>query len=182
MNNGQITIQEYDNQYQQQVIDLILNIQQNEFHVPVTLQDQPDLLNVAQVYQLGGGNFWIAFSDKQVIGTVSLIYFEHNKVALRKMFVHKDFRGKEKGIGLLLLKRAIDWCKEKNFEDIYLGTVEILAAARRFYLKNGFESITKENLPPNFPLMPVDTLFYHKKIGNQGDSGQSMMSQERRQR
>ena len=160
----QVIIQAYDNQYQQQVIDLILNIQQNEFHVPVTLQDQPDLLNIPQVYQQGGGNFWVALSGKQVIGTISLIYFENNNVALRKMFVHKDFRGKGKGIGLLLLNRAIEWCSEKKFEDIYLGTVEILVAAQRFYLKNGFELIAKEYLPTNFPLMPVDTIFYHRKM------------------
>ena len=164
MSSEQIIIQEYNNQYQQQVIDLILNIQQNEFHVPVTLEDQPDLLNIPDVYQQGGGNFWVALSGKQVVGTISLIYFEHNSVALRKMFVHKDFRGKEKGIGLLLLKRVINWCEEKGFTDIYLGTVEVLMAARRFYLKNEFETIAKEDLPSNFPLMPVDTLFFHRKM------------------
>ena len=40
-----LEIREYSDSYQQQVIELILNIQQNEFHVPITIEDQPGSFN-----------------------------------------------------------------------------------------------------------------------------------------
>jgi N-acetylglutamate synthase-like GNAT family acetyltransferase len=76
------------------------------------------------------------------------------------MFVHKDYRGKEKGVGQLLLNTLLDWCKQKNITEVYLGTVEQLHAAKRFYVKNGFVKVDKAALPENFPLMQVDTEFF----------------------
>jgi len=35
-----------------------------------------------------------------------------------------------------------------------------MKAAHRFYERNGFVRMTAENLPPNFPRMPVDDVFY----------------------
>jgi predicted N-acetyltransferase YhbS len=43
---------------------------------------------------------------------------------------------------------------------VQLGTVEQLKAAHRFYERNGFESIAKEDLPVYFPLMSTDTMFF----------------------
>lgn len=41
-----------------------------------------------------------------------------------------------------------------------LGTTEAFVAAHRFYKRNGFAIIAKADLPPAFPLMPLDTRFY----------------------
>jgi hypothetical protein len=35
-----------------------------------------------------------------------------------------------------------------------------MKAAHRFYEKNGFKQISKQDLPDDFPLMPVDNVFY----------------------
>ncbi|KAM3100035.1 hypothetical protein ACKFKG_02240 [Phormidesmis sp. 146-35] len=59
----------YQPQYQMQVVKLILQIQREEFGLPITLEDQPDLLDIPTVYQQGNGNFWIAVENDQVIGT-----------------------------------------------------------------------------------------------------------------
>lgn len=154
----------YTKQDEQAVINLILPIQQIEFGVPVTIADQPDLLDVANVYCKGNGNFWVAKENRLLIGTIALIDFNKGRAALRKMFVHKDYRGKEKGVGQALLNTAIDWCRQHEINEIYLGTVEQLHAAKRFYIKNGFLKIAKELLPGDFPLMPVDTDFFTLKI------------------
>jgi len=53
---------------------------------------------------------------------------------------------------------------ERQLRAIFLGTIERLVAARRFYLRNGFVEIAKADLPKNFPLMAVDTLFYQKDL------------------
>ena len=111
-------IETYNKKYQQQVIELILNIQQNEFNVPVTIKDQPDLINIENFYYNKNGKFWIAIEGNKVIGTIALIDIDNKQSCLRKMFVHKDYRGKEKGTGQLLLDRLINWCKEKDIKEM----------------------------------------------------------------
>ena len=150
----------YRKEDEQQVIDLILNIQQNEFGVPVTIADQPDLLDVQNFYCKGQGNFWVATENHTLIGSIALIDIGNRQSALRKMFVHKDHRGKEKRTGQLLLDHVVDWCKQKCIDEIYLGTFDKLQAAQRFYLRNGFIAIEKRSLPASFPLMQVDNMFF----------------------
>jgi N-acetylglutamate synthase-like GNAT family acetyltransferase len=154
----------WERKYATEVIQLILSIQQKEFQISITEADQPDLSEVDTFYQHDNGNFWIALSDAKVVGTLALLDIGHQQVALRKMFVHRDFRGKSIGLANNLLRRAIGWCSERNIQDIYLGTVVVLKAAHRFYEKNGFERVEREELPSNFPIMGVDTIFYHLSI------------------
>lgn len=42
------------------VASVIVPIQQVEFGIAVTLEDQPDLGNISAFYQHGTGNFWVA--------------------------------------------------------------------------------------------------------------------------
>ncbi len=58
-----LKIQPIGNEYSEQAIDLILTIQQKEFYIPLTIHDQPDLLEIEDFYQKAGGNFWGAFID-----------------------------------------------------------------------------------------------------------------------
>ncbi len=155
----------YRKEYEQGVIDLILPIQQAEFAVPVTIADQPDLQNVKGFYQQGKGNFWIAVDDNKVIGTIALIDIGNRQVALRKMFVDVHYRGKTFGVAQRLMETVIEWCKEEGIDEIYLGTINIMEAARKFYLKNGFVELAKEMLPASFPLMKVDNRFFKRTVG-----------------
>lgn len=156
-----VHIQTLNNTYSGQVVDLILPIQQVEHNIPVTLQDQPDLLNIESFYQQGGGQFWGAFKDGELIGTIALINIGHHAGAIRKMFVKKEYRGKELAAAQQLLETLLDYCRRQGITDIYLGTVDVLKAAQRFYERNGFTRIAKAALPPYFPLVHVDTLFFH---------------------
>lgn len=156
-----INIQTYQAEHRQGIIDLILSIQQIEFKVPITLEEQPDLQIIPQVYQQGRGNFWVATNeDNRVIGTIALIEFPPHRAALRKMFVAAEYRGKTYGLAQSLMNIALDWCVENGLESIWLGTIPRLEAAVRFYEKNGFDRVAAENLPPEFPRMAVDTLFF----------------------
>jgi len=159
-----IQISQYQPTYQQPIIDLILDIQQNEFNVPITLEDQPDLLIIPDFYCQNAGNFWIAItSDGQLVGTIALIDIGNGMGALRKMFVHRDFRGKESGVASLLLHTLLSHGRLHDIHTIYLGTNPRLQAAMRFYEKNGFVQLPKETLPTQFPLMAVDSIFYEYK-------------------
>jgi len=161
---NEVVIVPWQRKYGEHVIKLILSIQSAEFLIPITEADQPDLKSVDTFYQHGNGNFWVALSEGNVVGTISLKDIGQQQVALRKMFVHKSFRGSDQGVANKLLVAAIEWCIQKNIQDIYLGTVEAFRAAHRFYEKNGFERIETRQLPKNFPLMQVDTIFYHLSI------------------
>jgi len=150
----------YSPVYQQEVIDLILSIQQTEFGLPITLEAQHDLENIPEFYQKENGNFWIAIVENKVIGSIALLDIGDSRGALRKMFVRKDFRGKEYGIGYTLLNNLLEWAGQKKFKEILLGTTDRFVAAQRFYEKNGFTVIEKQLLPKEFPVMEVDVKFY----------------------
>jgi N-acetylglutamate synthase-like GNAT family acetyltransferase len=151
---------EYEDKYQQAVVDLILPIQQNEFNVPATIKDQPDLLNISSFYKKSKGNFWVALYENEVIGTIAVVDFSEDQAALRKMFVHRDHRGKEKGVGQQLLNELKNWCKSKGIDELFLGTFKSMRAAHRFYEKNGFVELKKEGLPATFPLVSYDNMFF----------------------
>lgn len=155
------TIGPATNEYCQQVIDLILPIQQIEFNVPITLEAQPDLLDIEANYQRQGGGFWIAKKDQQVVGTIGLLSTGHRAGAVRKMFVKKEFRGKELGIATRLLDTLLNYSRTEGITDLYLGTVDMLKAAHRFYERNGFQRIDVKGLPGYFPRMKADNIFYH---------------------
>jgi N-acetylglutamate synthase-like GNAT family acetyltransferase len=155
-----ITVKEYSSEHQSQIVDLILNIQQNEYQIPITRDDQPDLLNVESFYQKGTGNFWVALDGDNVVGTVALLDIHNRQTALRKMFVAQEYRGKAYGTASLLLNNAKAWAEAKDIDEIYLGTTLQFAAAHRFYEKNGFQEILLEALPESFPVMQVDKKFY----------------------
>jgi GNAT superfamily N-acetyltransferase len=158
--NMEITITPIFNDAQQQIVDLILSIQQLEFNVPITLEDQPDLLDIESNYHMGGGGFWAAWAGEELIGTIAIIATGHRSCAVRKMFVKKDFRGKETGVAQQLLNTLIAYCRSQDIVHIYLGTVDLLKAAHRFYEKNGFERLAAEELPHFFPRMTADNVFY----------------------
>ncbi len=151
----------FASRYKEEVCQLILKIQREEFGVEISLEDQPDLLALPHSYQSGQGGFWVALSDTdQVVGTIGLLDVDHYTLALRKMFVHPDYRGKEKGTAQKLIDTAIEHAKHIKAVQIYLGTIERYIAARKFYERNGFKSVAKADLPDFFPTMSMDTHFY----------------------
>lgn len=152
-------LKEYAEEDKNEIINLILDIQQNEFHIPITREDQPDLDNIPSFYQVHNGNFWIALCNGYVVGTIGLIDIGNRQGVLRKMFVKKEYRG-SRNTSKKLLQTLINWASMRNIDEIFLGTTEKFLAAHRFYEKLGFVQIVKEQLPASFPIMKVDTRFY----------------------
>lgn len=141
------------------IIDVILPIQRQEFGLPITAEDQPDLQSISEFYGQGKGNFWVAEMGGAIVGTIALKDIGGGLAALRKMFVAKAYRG-QAGVAQLLLERLLADAKAAGLAEIYLGTTAAFLAAHRFYEKNGFKEIAKQDLPAAFPLMAVDTKFY----------------------
>ena len=155
-----IEIVPFSPQYADGVVAVILPIQQAEFDLPITLEEQPDLKDIPAFYQRGEGNFWVALDGGKVIGTVALLDIGNHQAALRKMFVAATHRGPAHGVARRLLGALIAWCRSRDVRTVHLGTTAKFLAAHRFYEKNGFREIAREALPARFPVMAVDTKFY----------------------
>ena len=142
-----------------EIVDLILSIQREEFGMAISLQDQPDLLSIAEFYQTGAGGFWVARASGRIVGTIALKDIGGSAGALRKMFVAEAHRGAA-GVAARLLEQLLASARSSGVRRIYLGTAAVLTAAHRFYEKNGFVRLAPDELPASFPRMAVDTIFY----------------------
>jgi len=155
-----VLIERFSAADQRGVVEVILPIQNQEFGIPITEHQQPDLNDIPQFYQQGSGDFWVAKYEGKVVGTLGLKDIGNAQAALRKMFVSAPYRGREYGVAALLLNTLLQHARMQNIKDIYLGTTDKFLAAHRFYEKNGFWEVAVPDLPKNFPLMSVDSKFY----------------------
>jgi GNAT superfamily N-acetyltransferase len=155
-----ISIFEFHPDHLDGVLDVVLPIQQQEFRIPITLAEQPDLLDIPGYCQRGQGNFWVALAGAEAVGTVALLDIGGGLGVLRKMFVRKAWRGNDQGVARRLLDELLTWARSRSFREIYLGTTADYLAAHRFYEKNGFQETAAEALPAAFPRVAVDSKFY----------------------
>ena len=144
------------------IIGLIITIQQQEFNIPISINDQPDLLDIETNYHATGGNFWGAFKNNELIGTIALIDIGHNAGTIRKMFIKEGHRGT--GLAQQLLDTLLQYSRDKHITHLYLGTSAVLKAAHRFYERNRFILTDVNEFPSYFPRMAVDTMFYCLKM------------------
>lgn len=161
--NHNMAISEYRPSYESEVIRLILTIQQEEFQLPVSAADQPDLQNIPSLYQKNG-NFWVALYNGRPVGTLGLLLLDNHQAALRKMFVEKNFRSPSFGAASSLMNQAVSWAESHQITDLFLGTADAFRRAHHFYENHHFQQISRENLPPRFSAMKIDTRFYHRHI------------------
>jgi GNAT superfamily N-acetyltransferase len=148
------------------VARLITGIQRGEFGLDITLADQPDLTDIDGFYARGphGPGCFLVAEDESggVCGTIALRNIGGGRGALRKMFVARGLRGA--GLAADLLEALTAWCAQNGVRSLWLGTTERFLAAHRFYEKHGFTRVEKSDLPPAFPLMAVDSVFYARPL------------------
>lgn len=145
------------------VSELVVGIQRGEFGVPITLADQPDLVDVSGHYQVGRGDFWVAQVGEAVVGTIGLLDYGEG-AALRKMFVAQPYRGSAHRVGHRLVDTLVAHARRVAIPRIVLGTRPEMTAAHRFYAKHGFTPVAVEELPPTFPRMATDSLFFQRDL------------------
>jgi N-acetylglutamate synthase-like GNAT family acetyltransferase len=164
LSDARIEVVPFEPKFEQGVVELIVGIQRGEFEIPITAEQQPDLRRIPTYYQTGSGNFWVALSGGRVIGTIALLDIGNARAALRKMFVHAQYRGVQAGTARLLLDTLLHWATGKGVREVFLGTTSQFVAAHRFYEKHGFSEIQRQDLPPTFPVMEVDVKFYRRSL------------------
>jgi DNA-binding MarR family transcriptional regulator/N-acetylglutamate synthase-like GNAT family acetyltransferase len=143
-----------------QIINMISNIQINEFSIPITDDINAGILKAEEEYYFNQSyNFWYAVDNTgNMIGSIGLKKIDDHTGELKKFFVHQNYRGK--GLAKKLLATLFKAAHKHQFKYLYLGTVDILKAAHRFYEKSGFTRITENKLPANFSKCRLDTLFF----------------------
>ncbi|MBU4226810.1 GNAT family N-acetyltransferase [bacterium] len=89
--------------------------------------------------------FWTASIGGRVEGSIAIdgIHTEKEGAHLRWFIVSEIMCGK--GVGNWLINEAIDFCRSKKYQRIYLWTFKGLDTARHIYEKNGFKLITEFN-------------------------------------
>lgn len=175
-----ISIRVFTPQYAAGVVSVILPIQQSEFGITITLEDQPDVQNIQGFYQVANGNFWVALAGDEVIGTIGLLDIGDRQGALRKMFVKSEYRGARHGVATALLNELLSWSQRKEYREVFLGTTDKFVAAHRFYEKSGFHEVPRASLPTAFPVMQVDSKFYRIELARNATwNGRTMDAVER---
>ena len=165
-----IEIKPFEARYTRDVGELIVPIQRSEFDIPITYEQQPDLLDIPGFYQRDAGDFWLALAGDRVVGSIALLDIGEGLGALRKMFVAADCRGAGAGGGAgvarRLLDALLDHARTHRLRTIYLGTTDKFLVAHRFYEKHGFELVDPATLPKSFPRMSVDSRFYRLDLNS----------------
>lgn len=152
----------YQEQYKQQIIDLILYIQNSESKINLSLDDQPDLSDIPSCYEKYGGGFWIAVENDDVIGTLGFMNYGGGNAVLKKFFVRSDWRGTK--VGLALYERVLRCLTENNYHQILLDTPSVARDSHVFYEKAGFFKIKKEQLPFHYEYPDRNSYLYLLKL------------------
>ncbi|MBN2121509.1 GNAT family N-acetyltransferase [Candidatus Micrarchaeota archaeon] len=143
----------YEGQYALATREFVLSVLGGEFGWWDT--NRPDLDDIGGFYLGEKSGFWIALEDGKVVGTIAIKDYGKGRAYLKRMYVAKEFRGT--GLARRMLDTALSYARGKGFREVFLATVDEMAAAKKFYSKNGFGRISK--LPEGLPDFG-DNVFY----------------------
>lgn len=99
-----------------------------------------DLSDINKNYLNKGGNFFVSIVNNKIIGTLALLPEKNQTVKLKRMYLNKEYRGKN--FGSALFDFAEKWCKKNNFAKIILSTYPPFTGSS-FYEKMGFNKYKK---------------------------------------
>lgn len=110
--------------------------------IPGTAYFDPELGTLFEHYQQEPkGEYWVVEDTKikEVVGGIGIGTFgNYKKVAeIQKYYLIEEYQNQ--GIGRLLFEEAFAFCKEMDYDSIYLETMDKLFKANRVYEHYGFE-------------------------------------------
>ena len=142
--------------HQGQVVALVLQVQNVEYGVGLSLEEQPDLLAIDAEYAGTGGGFWVAVAPAgQVVGTLGLqVKSGHDGApwgVMKKFFVRPDYRGRAAdggpGVGARLYAELLTHARSAGLRGVVLDTPAVAERSHAFYARAGFRQIAREELP-----------------------------------
>lgn len=153
-----ISIETYNEKYDDEIISLILDIQNNESKINLSLEEQPDLKDIRNCYQKDGGEFLIAIKNGEVIGTIDLMIKEDNCAVMKKFFVKAEYRSQK--VGLALYKKLLEYAVKMGVKHILLDTPSVAKASHKFYEKAGFNKVDLKDIPIKYTFPDRNSLIY----------------------
>ena len=116
---------------------LIESVMVGEFQMTNGMAASPDLVKLSDSYGGKRDLFMVAEKDGEIIGTVAIKEDSQEVALLRRIFIHKDHRGK--GYGDSLLSEALDYCAEQGYQTVMFRGTDQMKTAIRLCSSRGFE-------------------------------------------
>lgn len=94
-----------------------------------------------------GGFFGVLLDQNdEIVATAGLFPLDNHNAEIRKMYLHKNHRGK--GFGKFILNEMINKAIELNFKRLELETASVLKEAISLYKKYGFSPFDSSHISP----------------------------------
>lgn len=134
-----------DNKDCEQITELVFGVLREYNLEPDPESTDADLKNIERSYFERGGAFYVLEDEGgAIIGAYGLYPLGRAVCELRKMYLHKSFRGK--GLGKRLLEEALSKARRMGFEKMTLETASVLVEAIGLYKSYGFVEYDPEHL------------------------------------
>ena len=96
-------------------------------------------------FDVNADGMWSGTMNNRVEASIVIdgIHAQTKGAHLRWFIVSDALRGK--GVGRILLEKAVGFCRQKNYGKVYLWTFEGLDAARHLYESVGFKLVKEQS-------------------------------------
>ena len=92
-----------------------------------------------------GGEIWLAECAGKIAGFIAIVRHSPTTAQLRWFLLEPEFRGT--GLGRRLMETVMEFCRQQNYQEVFLWTFKGLDAARHLYEQYGF--LLTEEKPNN---------------------------------
>jgi putative acetyltransferase len=107
---------------------------QFELYIERSLAEEID--RITAYYAERGGRFWVAETDRRIVGMFGLERSSERAAELRRMYVAPEHR--RQGLAPRMLAFAEDAARSMGFDKMVLSTSELQAAAIALYRAHGY--------------------------------------------
>lgn len=123
-------IREYDIKDKEKVIELWLQICIEEHGFDEWKEELKELNENS--YE----KIMVVAYENDIIGTIAYKNLNEEMAELKRLYLHKEHRGK--GLAKQMLENIIEYIKKKEYKKIFVETWEKFESGRKFYEKNDF--------------------------------------------
>ena len=121
------------------VRNLILSILEKEYPFHHTVYQTSDINDISGTYSGEENAFFVIEKDAKIVGSVGVKKDTEESALMRRLFVDAGCR--KKGMGTTLLKKAVDFCRSKNYKKVVFRATDRMSEAMSLCKKFDFREI-----------------------------------------
>ena len=133
------TLRPFSKDDAEDVKNLILDILSKEYPFDKSVYSDSDLDKISAVYGGAKESFFVVEEKGRIVGTAGIKEDSSDDALLRRLFVDSNHR--KCGYGTELLRKALDFCREKKYKRVYFRCTDRMADAMKLCIKNGFREV-----------------------------------------